>query len=120
MVFDGPGAKLPIARLRVRRRVLVAEIARWLAARRAWMQPRAVPLLAALFGLLVTLGAIKYAAIHGQRQRLLLEHRAAAARHLSHDNCKHTGKRPPIRFVVEPLSPRDSRLEITLRPLELP
>lgn len=119
MMFDGPGAKLPIARLMStgpRRRVLVVEIARWLSLSRAWLRPRTVPLLAAMVGLLITVGAMKYAVVCGHRHRLELARRAhqAAAHHARH------GQRASIQFVVEPIAHRDRQLQITLTPIELP
>jgi hypothetical protein len=41
-------------------------------------------------------------------------------RSLPHVDCTHAGEHPPVRFVIEPIGPRSSRLEITLRPVELP
>jgi hypothetical protein len=119
MVFDGPGAKLPIATLRSsgpRRRVLVVEIARWLSLRWAWVRPRAVPLLAAMVGLLITVGAMKYAVVCGHRHRLELAQRAhqAVIHHERH------ARRPAIHFVVKPVAHRDRPLQITLTPIELP
>jgi hypothetical protein len=62
VLFDGPRIKLPVATLlatgaQTRRRL---DLDRWLSLRWDWVRPRAVPLLAALVGLLLSLGAVKY------------------------------------------------------------
>jgi hypothetical protein len=62
MLFDGPRIKLPVATLlatgsQTRRRM---DLDRWLSLRWDWVRPRAVPLLAALVGLMLSLGAVKY------------------------------------------------------------
>jgi hypothetical protein len=65
MLYDGPRAELPIATLlasgsQTRRRI---DLDRWLSLRWDWVRPRAVPLLAAFVGLLLTLGAVKYTSL---------------------------------------------------------
>jgi hypothetical protein len=74
VLFD-PRTKLPTATLLAsgsltRRRT---DLDRWLSLRWDWVRPRAVPLLAAFVGLLLTLGAVKYTSLlsydHAQVQR---------------------------------------------------
>jgi hypothetical protein len=74
MLFE-PRTKLPTATLLAsssltRRRT---ELDRWLSLRWDWVRPRAVPLLAAFIGLLLTLAAVKYTSLlsydHAQAQR---------------------------------------------------
>jgi hypothetical protein len=74
VLFD-PRAKLPTATLLAsgsltRRRT---DLDRWLSLRWDWVRPRAVPLLAAFVGLLLTLAAVKYTSLlsydHAQVQR---------------------------------------------------
>jgi len=65
VLFDGPCIKLPVATLlasgsQTRRRM---DLDRWLSLRWDWVRPRAVPLLAAFVGLLLSLGAVKYTSI---------------------------------------------------------
>jgi hypothetical protein len=65
VLFDGPRIKLPVATLlasgsQTRRRM---DLDRWLSLRWHWIRPRAVPLLAALVGLLLSLGAVKYTSL---------------------------------------------------------
>ncbi|HEY0991950.1 MAG TPA: hypothetical protein VGD80_33090, partial [Kofleriaceae bacterium] len=62
---DGPRIKLPVATLlasgaHTRRRM---DLDRWLSLRWDWIRPRAVPLLAAFVGLLLSLGAVKYTSL---------------------------------------------------------
>ena len=75
MLFDGPRTTLPTATLlasgeKTRRHM---DLDRWLSLRWDWVRPRAVPLLAAFLGLLLTLGAVKYTSLlaydHGHAQR---------------------------------------------------
>lgn len=65
VLFDGPRIKLPVATLlasgaHTRRRM---DLDRWLSLRWEWVRPRAVPLLAAFMGLLLSLGAVKYTSL---------------------------------------------------------
>jgi len=65
VLFDGPRIKLPVATLlasgaHTRRRI---DLDRWLSLRWDWIRPRAVPLLAAFVGLLLSLGAVKYTSL---------------------------------------------------------
>ena len=65
VLFDGPRIKLPVAtllasRAHTRRRM---DLDRWLSLRWDWIRPRAVPLLAAFVGLLLSLGAVKYTSL---------------------------------------------------------
>ena len=65
VLFDGPRIKLPVATLlasgsQTRRRM---DLDRWLSVRWDWVRPRAVPLLAAFVGLLLSLGAVKYTSL---------------------------------------------------------
>jgi len=65
VLFDGPRIKLPVATLlasgaHTRRRM---DLDRWLSLRWDWIRPRAVPLLAAFVGLLLSLGAVKYTSL---------------------------------------------------------
>jgi hypothetical protein len=65
VLFDGPRTTLPTATLlasgsQTRRRM---DLVRWLSLRWDWVRPRAVPLLAAVVGLMLTLGAVKYTSL---------------------------------------------------------
>lgn len=129
MVFDGPGAQLPMATLRPsalrgRRHALAADLDRWLATRWHWVRPRAVPLLAALLGLLVTLGAVKYVAVYALADNLALEMRARMT------DGDPTAVLPPpchrcraaravvdaTQIVIKPLRSGDQYIVLTLAP----
>jgi len=83
VLFDGPGSKLPTATLlasrsHTRRRM---DLDRWLSLRWDWVRPRAVPLLAAFLGLLLTLGAVKYTSLLSYDHDRVLQPRSARPVH---------------------------------------
>jgi len=131
MVFDGPAAELPVARLMpnapyARRRAIAADLDRWLAARWDWVRARTVPLLAAFLGLLVTLGAVKYVVVYAYSDNLALEVRTRLtptrpAPHKAVQPCAaFAGRRAidPVQIVVEPVRHGDPYVELTFTPPE--
>jgi hypothetical protein len=125
MVFDGPGAKLPIATLRrsalhPRRRAIIGDLDRWLSTHWEWVRPRTVPLLAAFLGLLVTLGAVKYVMVYAYSENLALQlHARVLEGRPAHDDaawqCRVTMSRidgvPSV--VLKPIAPGDPYIELT-------
>lgn len=68
MIFDQPPAELPVATLMPKSRStqLATGISAWLAARWRWFRPRAVPMIAAFFGLLAVVGSASYLRNYGR------------------------------------------------------
>jgi hypothetical protein len=133
MLFDGPPSELPIATLRPtvrgRRRRFAVELERWLAVRRAWLRPRAVPLLVAFASLFATLGSIKAIAIWTNGEPLALSMRArmtstqpsaeAEAEPAPRGCLRYReAHRPPVRIVLRPLAPGDRYTELTIGALD--
>ncbi len=128
MLFEGPSAKLPTATLRPsavigRRRAMVADLDRWLSCRAQWLWPRAVPLLAAFVGLMLTLGAVKYLRLGACTDDLKLRMREVTDTRVP-GPCRfprpavrqpaYPAGSTPIRIVVESLKPGDCPLVLTL------
>jgi hypothetical protein len=103
VLFDGPRSQLPTATLlasgsHTRRRV---DIDRWLSLRWDWVRPRAVPLLAAFVGLLLTLGAVKYTSLLSYDHDQVLQPRSArsaqpARMAPSASSERRAGRLPPV------------------------
>lgn len=119
MLFDGD-ARLPIATLRPSvhpRRTIFVDLGAWLAERRAWLRPRAVPLLAALVGLFATLGAVKAIGLWSNRESLRLAVHATQldrATALEVIDAQRRFRAPPILLMIQPLTPSDHYVELTI------
>ena len=117
MLFDGPPSELPIAMLRpsvLRPRTLVGDLAAWSTDRRAWLRPRAVPLLAAFIGLFATLGAVKAIGRWSHREPLQLAVHATRLDREPDRTVTEPGERAPVRIVIRPLTPGGRYLELTI------
>jgi hypothetical protein len=121
MLFDGPPSELPIATLRpsvLGRRTILVDLGAWLAHRRAWLRPRAVPLLAALVGLFATLGAVKAIGLWSHREPLQLAVHAIrldrAPPHAWHAQLTVQRGPAPVRILLRPLTPSDHYVELTI------
>jgi hypothetical protein len=120
MLFDGPPAELPIATLLPaprpgRRRLIRADLDRWIALRWAWVLPRAIPLVVAIAGLFGTLGAVKYAGQWAQSDRLTLEvHTRLVEIAPLELRATVQDRREPARLVVRPLGLHDRYLVLTI------
>jgi hypothetical protein len=62
--------------------VIVGLLAQWLACRWAWLRPRTVPMIAALLGLLVVIGATKYLPVYSSREPRAAPRHLRAGRHV--------------------------------------
>jgi hypothetical protein len=130
MVFDGPGAKLPTATLRrsamqPRRRLIAGDLDRWLASRWEWVRPRALPLLAAFVGLVVTLGAVKYVMVYAYSENLALhmharalEIRPSGAALQCEPPTAHTAG--AVQILLEPIAPGEPYIELTFTTSDAP
>ncbi len=118
MLFDGD-AQLPVATLRPSahvRRTIFVDLGAWLAERRAWLRPRAVPLLAAMIGLFATLGTVKAVGLWSNGESLQLRVHAFQPDQydpLPDENPRWRG--PPILLLIQPLGPGEHRVALTLR-----
>lgn len=97
VLFDGPRTKLPVATLlasgsQTRRRM---DLDRWLVQRWDWVRPRAVPLLAAFVGLLLTLGAVKYTSLLSYAPDQVLHPRRAPVSPTRFDAAVHAASHAP-------------------------
>lgn len=114
MLFDGD-AQLPVATLRpsvhVRRTILV-DLGAWLADCGAWLRPRAVPLVAALFGLFATLGTVKAVGLWSSGESLQLTLHATQVDPQLDGRAHWPG--PPILLMIQPLTPGGHRVALTL------
>jgi len=127
MLFDGPPAELPTAKLLPSGlptgRQIIGEIDRWLDRRWAWIAPRAIPLLVATLGLVATLASVKYAGLWARSSRLSLGVHARVSDTSPHPSLaliRH-GRLAPTEIVIRPLNlQRDHYVILTIDPPETP
>jgi hypothetical protein len=124
MLFDGD-AQLPVATLRPSvhvRRTIFVDLGAWLAERRAWLRPRAVPLLAAMIGLFATLGTVKAVGLWSNGESLQLRVHAFqldGAQYYPRPDESFRWRGPPILLLIQPLGPGEHRVALTLRTPDL-